>query len=53
MNILGEPFRPYVNTEIRSRQRVHGKLNRTIDDIKYLNSRNAWIKLASVVFVEE
>ena len=53
MNILGEPFRKYVNTEIRSRQRVHGKLNRTIDDIKYLNSRNAWIKLASGVEIDQ
>lgn len=53
MNILGEPFRPYVNTEIRSRQRVHGKLNRTIDDVKYLNSRNAWIKLASGVEIDQ
>ena len=53
MNILGEPFRPYLNTEIRSRQRVHGKLNRTIDDVKYLNSRNAWIKLASGVEIDQ
>jgi hypothetical protein len=53
-NLLGEPFRDYVNEQIKVRQEVHGKKNnRTTQDIQYLNSRNAWIKLASGVSIEE
>ena len=46
-NLLGEPFKDYVTDQINDRQAVHGKANRTIEEIQYLNSRNAWIKLAS------
>jgi len=46
-NLLGEPFKEYVNSQINLRQKVHGKSNRDIKDIQYLNSKNAWIKLAS------
>ena len=48
-NLIGEPFKSYVNEQIKVRQKVHGKVNRTLDDIAYLNSRNAWIKMASGV----
>jgi len=47
-NLLGEPFKEYVRDQIVSRQKVYGKqTGRTLDEIQYLNSRNAWIKLAS------
>jgi len=46
-NLLGEPFKDYVTDQINDRQAVHGKANRTIEELQYLNSRNAWIKLAS------
>lgn len=52
-NLLGEPFKDYVNDQIVARQKVHGKKNRTLKEIQYLNSRNAWIKLASGVFIEQ
>ena len=52
-NLLGEPFKDYVHKEINERQKVHGKINRTMDDIKYLNSRNAWLKLASSVEIDD
>ncbi len=53
-NLLGEPFNRYVSDQIYVRQEVHGKkLNRTSSDIAYLNSRNAWVKLASGVSLEE
>ena len=52
-NLLGEPFKDYVHKEINERQKVHGKINRTMDDIKYLNSRNAWLKLASGVEIDD
>ena len=46
-NLLGEPFKDYVTNQINDRQAVHGKANRTVEELQYLNSRNAWIKLAS------
>ena len=46
-NLLGEPFKDYVSKQINDRQAVHGKANRTVEELQYLNSRNAWIKLAS------
>ena len=56
-NLLGEPFRPYVNSQIKIRQQVHGSgtnnTNRTLDEIAYLNSRNAWVKFASAVYIDE
>ena len=44
-NILGEPFRPYVQNQINKRQRVYGG-EKYADEIYYLNSRNAWIGLS-------
>ncbi len=53
-NLLGEPFKKYVSEQISIRQKIHGKtINRTINDIKYLNSRNAWVKLASGVSLDQ
>ncbi len=56
-NLLGEPFRKYVNSQIKIRQQVQGSgtnnTNRTLDEISYLNSRNAWVKFASAVYIDE
>ena len=53
-NIIGEPFEPYVNFQIRERQRIYGKKsNRTTEEIAYLNSTNGWIKLASGVSIDD
>ena len=52
-NLLGEPFREYVDDQIRVRQKVHGKKNRTTQELQYLNTRNAWIKMASAVSIDE
>ena len=51
-NILGEPFKKYIQTQIIQRQKIHGG-NRTAEAIQYLNSKNAWIKLASGVSIDE
>lgn len=61
-NLLGSPFRKYVNETVTTRQRISGltdkKLNynlnspRSLEVISALNSRNAWVKLASSVVVE-
>ena len=52
-NLLGEPFDKYVNEQIRARQRLHGASNRSTRDLQYLNSRNAWIKLASGCLLDQ
>jgi hypothetical protein len=49
-NIIGEPFRKYVRKQITQRQKVHGSgvnQNRTPEQLTYLNSKTAWVKLAS------
>jgi hypothetical protein len=51
-NIVGEPFKDYVKQQINLRQDIHGKVNRDIKDINYLNSRTSWIKLASGTKIE-
>ena len=53
-NLLGSPFRKYVNNQIKKRQEVSGKTkDRSLEEISYLNSRNAWVKLASSVYIEK
>lgn len=46
-NLLGQPFDKYVNDQIKARQIIHGKATRSPSELRYLNTRNAWIKLAS------
>lgn len=55
-NIIGEEFQKYVLDQIQSRQVMHGKgmdSVRSSSDINYLSNRNAWIKMASSVQVDE
>ena len=52
-NVIGEPFKEYVNSQIKKRQEIHGKKNRTIQEISYLNSTNSWVKLASGVSLSQ
>ena len=56
-SIVGEAYKQYVKDQIKVRQKVHasglGTDNRTPEQISYLNSRNAWIKCASSVSVED
>jgi hypothetical protein len=49
MAIVGEQFQTYVSDQINKRQEIHGKENRSIEDLQYLNSKTAWVKLASGV----
>ena len=53
-NLLGGAFSDYVNDQIKARQKLHGKkYNRSNQEIQYLSSRNAWIKLASGVSLDQ
>ena len=54
-NIIGEPFKPWLAKQINTRQEAHGSgtdgTPRNIDTLTYLNSKTAWVKLASGVKV--
>lgn len=56
MAIIGEPFKNYVAEQINKRQEIYGSgtnsTSRTPEQIQYLNSRNAWVKLASAVYID-
>jgi hypothetical protein len=47
--IVGEKLLPYVANQIELRQKKHGLLNRDAEALTYLNSKTAWLKLASGV----
>lgn len=55
-NIIGEPFKKYVAQQINVRQKAHGSgtdgTSRTPEQITYLNSKTAWVKLASGIKVD-
>ena len=56
-NIIGEQIPKYVSTQINKRQETHGSgqdgKERTAEQISYLNSKTAWVKLASGVSLED
>ena len=52
MAIVGEPFASYVEKQIKVRQEQMGKLSdRGSEMIVWANSKTAWVKLASGVFL--
>ena len=54
-NIIGEPLSSYVYNQIKTRQKIHGSgvdSLRTPEQLVYLNSKNAWVKMASGVRVK-
>ena len=51
-NIIGEPFLSYIDDQINERQTAHGSKSRTSDQLAYLNSKTAWVKLASSVKID-
>ena len=53
MNIVGERLEKYVSEQIKTRQKIYGSINRSIDQLQYLNSRNAFVKLVSSVDIVE
>ena len=55
-NVIGEEFEGYVAGQINVRQKAHGSgidTERTIEQINYLNSKTAWVKLASGIRITE
>ncbi len=53
-NVVGEPFKKYVNDQIKTRQEVYGSGFNSLRDqqhINYLNSKLSWVKMASSVLI--
>jgi len=50
-NLTGEPFQAGVTTQIDTRQRRLGKLNRSPEDLVFYNSNTAFLRLASSINV--
>ena len=49
-NILGEAFYPYVDEQIKVRQKIYGKTSkRSTQELTYLNGRTAWARMISSV----
>ena len=53
MSILGETFEPWVQSQIKVRQNLHGLETRDNAQLSILNNQNAWLKLGSSVTVED
>ena len=57
-SIIGEPVDRYVIDQVKTRQKIYGKgidgtSTRTPQELQYMNNRNAWIKMASSVYVKD
>ena len=52
MNILGQPFAPWVTKQINIRQQSLGYVGYDNNDLLYQNTKTPWIRLASSVDIE-
>ena len=56
-SVIGEPTEQFVTDQVKIRQETYGKgyinSRRTPEDIQFMNNRNAWIKMASSVLVND
>ena len=48
-NIVGEGFDPIIIKQIDQRQKIYGSVNRTNEELSYLEARTGWVKLVSSV----
>jgi hypothetical protein len=52
MNIVGEGINKKIEKQVVQRQKVYGSINRSNEELTYLNTRTGWCKLMSGVSVE-
>ena len=52
-NIIGEPFQPWVKTQIEKRQQALGKTNIDSNTLKWVTTKAPWLRLASSVDVDD
>jgi hypothetical protein len=51
MNIVGEDFNQEIAKQVIQRQKIYGSINRSNEELTYLNARTGWCKLMSGVSV--
>ena len=51
-NLVGAPFKPYVDQQISRRQELLGALDKTNEQIVWENGNTAWVRLASSINIE-
>lgn len=51
-NLVGAPFKPYVDQQISRRQELLGTLDKTNEQIVWENGNTAWVRLASSINIE-
>lgn len=52
-NIVGEGFPKEIIEQVKVRQSIYGSINRTNEQLSYLETKTGWCKLVSSVYVEE
>jgi len=52
-NIIGEGFDPAIISQINKRQEIYGSINRTPEQLQYLNANAGWVRLASSVDIDQ
>ena len=52
-NIVGEGFASEIIKQVEQRQNIYGSINRTNEQLNYLNNRTGWCRLVSSVDVKE
>ena len=51
-NLIGEGFNKVIKQQIDTRQKVYGSVQRTTDQLRYMNSRSAWIRMSSAADID-
>ena len=51
-SIVGEQFPDFVIDQINQRQKIHGSINRSHEQLQYLHSKTAWCSLASSIDIK-
>jgi hypothetical protein len=52
-NIVGEGFDPVIISQVNKRQEMYGSINRTPEQLQYLNANTGWVRLASSVDIAQ
>jgi hypothetical protein len=53
MNIVGEGINSRIANQIAQRQKIYGSINRSNNELTYLNTRSGWCRLMSSVSIDE
>ncbi len=51
-NIVGEGFAREIREQVDTRQKIYGTINRTNEQLQYLNANTGWVRLASSVDIK-